>query len=57
MHECSVLHLLDLQPEKVLQLAHHAHLEFPKLGLAINKICKNEKVKTNLRKLGLDKLD
>jgi hypothetical protein len=26
------------------------------LGLAINKIYKNEKVKTNLRKLGLDKL-
>jgi hypothetical protein len=27
------------------------------LGLAINKIYKNEKVKKNLRKLGLDKLD
>jgi hypothetical protein len=27
------------------------------LGLAINKIYKNEKVKTNLRKLGLDTLD
>jgi hypothetical protein len=29
MYKCSVLHLLDLQPEKVLQLAHHAHLKFP----------------------------
>jgi hypothetical protein len=29
VHECSILHLLDLQPKKVLQLAHHAHLEFP----------------------------
>jgi hypothetical protein len=27
------------------------------LGLAINKIYQNEKVKTNLRKLGLGKLD
>jgi hypothetical protein len=27
------------------------------LGLAINKIYKNKKVKSNLRKLGLDKLD
>jgi hypothetical protein len=29
MYKCPILHLLDLQPEKVLQLAHHAHLEFP----------------------------
>jgi hypothetical protein len=28
VHECSILHLLDLQLEKVLQLAHHAHLKF-----------------------------
>jgi hypothetical protein len=29
VHKSSVLHLLDLQPENVLQLAHHAHLELP----------------------------
>jgi hypothetical protein len=28
MHKGSLLHLLDLEPEKELQFSHHRHLEF-----------------------------